>query len=263
MSKPSRDNVAALKALGKACRGRAEHEISAKTRQTIMAWFAARRKGVPPLPDKLTDLDGQPIKKAAFVARYLKGKQRLFPKDSWEPLEFVRRQGTAEIVSVSTGLPRGCTSSEGEDCEGFESITFTVDDGAIVAIDTAAAACPFVYERAGNTWAYRGEILRNLAAPEWATSQRLALGGTSCSATRTIRITEEKAERTYLDAVALAIDGAVVPPDACGDGAVCAPDGRYVELGEGDAIELTFTLSASSCAPGALVATGDYLRTRR
>src|SRR5678809_738986 len=100
-------------------------------------------------------------------------------------------------------------------------IIFTVEAGKITAIDTGAAACPFVYERAGDAWAYRGEILRNLASPAWEATQTLALAeATTCAATRTIRITEEKAERTYLDSVALAIDGAVIGPDACG--ALCA-----------------------------------------
>ena len=111
-------------------------------------------------------------------------------------------------------------------------------------------------------WSYRGEILRNLATPGAEATATLELGPSSCAATRRIRITEEKRERTYLDSVALAIDGATLRPDACAAdaaAAMCADDGRYLELATGDAIELVFTLPSPSCSPGALVANGYYV----
>lgn len=263
MSKQSTDNVAQLKQMAEACRTGGDAKVSAPARKVVEAWFAARKKGKPPMPAKVSDLDGQPITGDEFIKRYIKDNdQDLFDKDPWEELHAEGKDGDVELVGCSTGVPnpKTCTSGD-EDCEGFEFIVFGVKAGAIVSIDTGAAACPFVYERAGDAWAYRGEILRNLASPAWEATQTLALGEpATCGATRTIRIAEEKAERTYLDSVALAIDGAVITPDACGAGAVCADDGRYAELATGDSIELTFTLPAPSCARGEVIANGYYVR---
>lgn len=262
MSKQSLDNIAALKQEAETCRASGDADISAATRKVVEAWFAARKTGKPPMPAVIHDLDGKLISADEFVKQYINGPNKLFDKDPWEPLRSEGKTGKTETVSVGTGVPnpKTCTSGD-EDCEGFEWIIFTVEGGKITAIDTGAAACPFVYERTGDAWAYRGELLRNLASPAWEATQTLALGDdAACSAARTIRIAEEKAERTYLDSVALAIDGAVVRPDACGDGAVCADDGRYAELATGESIELTFTLPAPSCARGELIANGYYVR---
>ena len=119
-----------------------------------------------------------------------------------------------------------------------------------------------MYERTGDRWAYRGEILRHLATPAIEGSQTLALAG-SCDTTRTIRITEEKRERTYLDSIALTIDGMTIRPDTCATpSALCADDGTYFELSTGDSLELTFTLPAPSCSAGAVVANGYYTPLR-
>lgn len=262
MSPTAIANVAALKKLGAACKA-AKGEPSPKTTKALDAWFAARKKGTPPLPEKVTDLDAQPSTKDAFTKNFLGKDSTLFFKDPWESYNLVWKNGEIERVTVSTGIPDPTTcTSDDEGCEGFEWLTFTVENGTITAIEAGAAACPFVYERVGDTWAYRGEILRNLATRAIEGTQALALVG-GCTATRTVRVTEEKRERTYLDSVVLSIDGRTIRPDACSTvSAMCADDGIYLELGEGDAIELTFTLPTPSCSAGELVANGYYTPLR-
>lgn len=260
MSSTAMANVAELKKLGTTCKGVSPGTASAATTKALDAWFAARKKGTPALPDKITDLDTKPTTKEEFAKNYLAKDSTLFFRDAWEPYTLIWKNGGVERVEVSTGVPnpKTCTGNDSEECEGFEWLTFTVDNGTITAIEAGAAACPFVYERVGDRWAYRGEILRNLATRAVEGTQTLALRG-ECSATRTVRITEEKRERTYLDSIALSIDGETILPDACTTpSAMCTDDGRYLELALGDAIELTFTLPAATCSSGELVANGYY-----
>ena len=112
-----------------------------------------------------------------------------------------------------------------------------------------AAACPHVDIVADEGTTRVGEILRWVRdAPG---TQGLALPPLSGERVR-IRLSEEKPETTYLDAVWLELDGERVDPMQ-----PMATDGRYVVLNRGDAIELEFPLHAHSRAR--LVAVGYYV----
>jgi hypothetical protein len=140
MSKQAITNVAELKKLGAVCRAHGEDEISPQTRAAVEAWFAARAKGAPPIPDKVTDLDGNTVGKDVFVAHYLGKDSTLFIKDAWEPIVWVERRGKAEVVTVATGVPNPATCTTGdEDCEGFEALTFVVEAGTITELIAGAA----------------------------------------------------------------------------------------------------------------------------
>ena len=67
-----------------------------------------------------------------------------------------------------------------------------------------------------------------------------------------IRLSEEKPETTYLDAVWLELDGQRVDPIE-----PMAPDGRYEVMQRGDAIDLEFPLHPHTEAR--LVAVGYYV----
>ena len=117
------------------------------------------------------------------------------------------------------------------------------------------AACPFVYEVIDGEPLFMGEILRDVRYRHNATLQPLSLGpGTGA----TIRLTEEKAEITFLDEIYLEVDGLRVPPKACVADptlAYCAADGRYHVMTIGDVLPLEF-----DAAPGkrTLFARGYY-----
>ena len=131
-------------------------------------------------------------------------------------------------------MPGPDCQGEGEECEGFEWITFDLDaKGKIVGIAVSAAACPLVYvEQAGGAFDYQGEILRNLAKPAWEATQQLRLD-TTCDGEVRVQLVEAKDEITYLDDVALVVGGVAVAPRACGEAnppAYCGDDGRFATL---------------------------------
>jgi len=85
-------------------------------------------------------LDGKLIGQAEFTKQFLGKGSTLFERDPWEPIEFVEMRGAAEVVRVGTGLPDPMTcKSIGEECDGFETITFVVTNGEITAIEVFAA----------------------------------------------------------------------------------------------------------------------------
>ncbi|HJL29427.1 MAG TPA: hypothetical protein RMI62_10170, partial [Polyangiaceae bacterium LLY-WYZ-15_(1-7)] len=119
------------------------------------------------------------------------------------------------------------------------------------------AACPFVYRLDAGGPTLLGEILRNVRGE--AETQRLPVPLAPGARTLRLRLAEEKAEVTFLDAVWLEVDGAPIAPVDCA-GAHCALDGEVVVLREGDALELRFALPPGARA-AALVAHGRYRPT--
>lgn len=89
-------------------------------------------------------------------------------------------------------------------------------------------------------------------------TQSLALPSTD--ETLVLRVSEEKAETTFLEAIYIQIDGVAVSPDDCARShapAYCSADGEYFILEQGDSVELHFSLAAPADAPE-VVATGFY-----
>lgn len=122
------------------------------------------------------------------------------------------------------------------------------------------SACPYVDILDDDGTAERiGEILRSVEhAP---LTQPLAVPRVEGPVLR-IRISEEKDERTFLDAIEFQSAGGAVRPRSCDESpsaAYCEIDGNYVVLDRGDALELEFDLGALSVdSAGVLSATGYY-----
>ncbi len=121
-------------------------------------------------------------------------------------------------------------------------------------------ACPFVDLATPGGWARQGEILRDHVGPSSDGWQALPIAATGETVVR-IRISEEKDEVTWLDAVRLVADGVVIEPTACAAATLawCADDGRPAVLERGQSIELVFELPEPA---GELVleASGYYVR---
>ena len=125
------------------------------------------------------------------------------------------------------------------------------------------SACPFVDVERDGRWRRAGEILRELRRPALEAWQPLALPSVAGGATLRIRLSEEKPETTYLDAIHLSIDGAPVRPVTCQAArppAYCESDGAYAVLPAGSELVLEFQLPATPGRPHLeLWAEGHYL----
>lgn len=104
------------------------------------------------------------------------------------------------------------------------------------------AACPYVDVLDAGGSRRIGEILRDVRGARAATVQSLDLGDQGAGPT-TIRISEEKAEVTFLDEVFVESGGARIYPRGCAitpSPAYCAADGRPHVLRQGDTLDLVF-----------------------
>jgi hypothetical protein len=121
-------------------------------------------------------------------------------------------------------------------------------------------ACPWLYVFDGEDFERRTEILRDLRGPENEQTETTALGPiTAVDGFITIRIAEEKEEITYLDSLALLIDGETIYAEA--QPIVLTDDGDYLTLSQGESVELRFPVPASF-ADGdgvSVVANGYYV----
>ncbi|MCA9611558.1 MAG: hypothetical protein KC586_02250 [Myxococcales bacterium] len=120
-------------------------------------------------------------------------------------------------------------------------------------------ACPFVDVIEPDGPRRVGEILRHVR--ERPETRALALESRGASGRRVlqVRIAEEKPETTFVDSVALVVDGGRIPPDTCESTeppAYCEADGRYFELREGEALNLVFGVPPGG--PAALEVHGYY-----
>lgn len=246
--------------------GDAKQTISAGDQKVIDAWIVAARKGkgrifsgqgdkreLPLLPHHLEQAKPHTV-------RYVK------PSEISDELH--RRASTAtRYIFLDFSVP-----DEGDE-EGFSyTITLAIDaSDKVLAAENFGAACPFVYEQlADGSQHFHGEVLRNLRYSDVEQWQPLALTAPAGRSERIVlRIVEEKAETTYLDALALEVGDEQILPDACLDPghvqatalhAVCANDGYKVQLRRGQFIEVQFTVPASlALARHRLWANGYYL----
>ena len=123
------------------------------------------------------------------------------------------------------------------------------------------AACPYVYVMTEAGAELVGEILRDVRGSDAYATQDLALP--MQHGTVHVQLREEKKEVTYLDSIALVVDGREVLPTICSweQGLPhCAADGDFHRMFEGDVLDLWFTVpdGASSIE---LRATGYYIPT--
>jgi hypothetical protein len=279
LSRVATANIRELKQDALTCRGAdGEHpiparltasSISAADRKTIVAWFTKKAKGDIVLPPKL-ESDFQPTDEAGMLS-WLRSPD-LFVLKEWTPFEYREgKPGEPRTVMVATSAaPPDCVDDGNEGCEGFEVIYFDLDAaGKIVGIGVTAAACPLVYvEQPGGALDYQGEILRFLGRPTFESAQELPLAGATCAAgTVRVQLVEAKDEITYLDDVALIVDGIALAPRACtaaAPPAYCGDDGRRFTLARGDSLALAFDVPAgSACRRLALRADGHYATITR
>lgn len=123
------------------------------------------------------------------------------------------------------------------------------------------AACPYVYVMGAEGEELIGEILRNIRGRDAYTTQSLELP--TQHGLLHVQLREEKEEVTYLDAIALLVDGEKILPLACGDGgdlSHCGIDGISLRLEEGDVLDLWFEVPSTATSLE-LSATGYYVPT--
>ena len=119
-------------------------------------------------------------------------------------------------------------------------------------------ACPFVYVLYQGSWRKQGEILRNLNRPDLQDWQSLDLDIGEIH-TLHVRISEEKDEVSFLDAVRLVANGRAYLPQNCQimDEPYCSEDSEFFIIPKGKFLDLKFQLRESS-SKFRLEATGYY-----
>jgi hypothetical protein len=280
LSKVASQNIRDLKGIAATCRGDevapipatfTASKVSKADLALVVGWFTQKAAGAPPIPRKL-EADGNPA-----TENEIKGwldEKHLFTLESWTPINYMDGKSTGlRQIMVETGAPE-VDCKEDEDCEGFEWITFEIDEkNQIVGLSVGAAACPLVYvEGEGGALTYEGEILRNLARAGREATQTLRLEaagacGAEGGAAREVRVqlVEAKDELTMLDDVVLVVDGVALAPRACADGgaaaaAYCGDDARYHTLVRGQTLALEFDIPAgATCERPILQADGYYV----
>lgn len=150
-------------------------------------------------------------------------------------------------------------------CGQRVTTTVTVGDVALDMRDDVVgtydnddcAACPYVFQFAGGVGAMRGESLRNLVGADAEATDELALAP-AADGVVTVQLAEVKPETTYLDRIALRVDGGLIAPRECaGGGPACADDGVFDTFSIG--ARRTFTFDVPPGAEVTLVTTGYYL----
>lgn len=283
LSRVATNNIRDLKGAAATCRGEevapipatfSASKVSKADLALVVGWFTQKAAGDPPLPKKL-EADGQTASEADI--RGWLSQKHLFTLESWTPIEYDDGKSTGHRrITASTGQPSPDCNSGDEDCEGFEWITFEIDEkNAIIGLSVGAAACPLVYvEHDDGALSYSGEILRGLARARREGSQDLALdAAATCGAdARVVRLqlVEAKDELTLLDDVALVVGGVSIEPRSCVDAgdagdarsraAYCGNDARHFTLVRGQSLALVFDIpSGVACTSPTLRADGYYV----
>jgi hypothetical protein len=119
-------------------------------------------------------------------------------------------------------------------------------------------SCPWLYVWDGTGFVRRTEIIADLFGPDLEATQRTDVGSVIVqNGVAVVRISEEKQETSYLDAIWLEIVGTTALPDVP---ALAAVDGERVTLGTGQYLDVTFrTDLPDGQYPAAVAATGYYV----
>lgn len=128
------------------------------------------------------------------------------------------------------------------------------------------AACPHLYVREATGFVHKGELLRELRAPELAAAQALSFARPQRFRVDergliAFEVRELEPETSYIDALALELDGRRILPLACAAGqpAYCREDGLPTILRQGDSLTLEFEVGELSVSSRvALWAVGYY-----
>ena len=240
LSKTALANVAELKKQAGECRKGVA--VDAADKKIVEAWLAKLRAGKPEMPaitisDGDTDSDGLKqsllAMKKELAAKSERGWRYVQQADLREDWAAKLKDKKVKAVEVDFSDP-GSDNCEDE-CGFGLWLTFAIEGDKIIGIEMMAAACPAVYVDGKP----QGEILRTFAWPEHEAFQTLPIAA-PCSGRITVRIAEEKRETTYLDELALVVGDTIVLPESCG--ALCANDGRYEKLSQGQSLEVSFVV---------------------
>lgn len=265
-------NVAELKKRAAACKK--EQAVSAADKKRVDAWIDKVVAGKPEFPAVIIgDIDDIPpadLRTIIFGGEPDPARRKRWQLSYREVDEDVARKlpgGKLRAIQVDVTDPVAeaeCTDDEG--CESGVWLVLVYDEAdKLAAIEWMLSACPLVYRIDGERLRYEGELIRNLARPGAEMTRRLRVSEPPCAGTVRYRIREDKRETTWLDQVALDVDGAVLHPIECAgrEGAICANDGVRRRLDRGDWIDVSFAIPAGArCRRVAVVGNGHYLPAR-
>ncbi len=126
--------------------------------------------------------------------------------------------------------------NRGEDIPNSK-IHFEFTDSSILR------ACPFVYSWIGGEYVYQGEIIRNLNDKSKESTQLLPINIFQQDGMIKLLIKEEKHETSYINYLALDINGEIVEP-MDGPEEILKIDSKYFNMEFGESLELVFDLNS-------------------
>jgi hypothetical protein len=169
--------------------------------------------------------------------------------------------GVGEDVILWPGITGGGAST------GYQIVTLDAGETTSITFgmtDADGWACPWLYVFDGHAFERRAEILRHLRGPDRERMEITPIGPvTVVNGFIVVRVSEEKDEVAFIDALVLLIDGVTVRAegDSLAAAQVAAADGAYLILRQGEAQELRFRVPASFASGDlvSVVVTGYYL----
>ena len=152
-----------------------------------------------------------------------------------------------------------------------EYIEVTVEAGQtktldILMTDANGWACPWLYVHDGEGYVRVTELLRNLEGADAQRVEETRLGPVPVvDGTVRLRLAEEKPEISYIDQLAVMINGVRVQPGGALGDRLFAVDGDMLTLREGQTVELVFPVplrfDQAEFVHVTVVAQGYYVRT--
>jgi hypothetical protein len=259
-------NVAALKAAAKACKKTVA--LDPPDQKAVDAFLAAIEAGKPDVPSIIDGYEEDNMSKAQMTEFFQGGARKVYIRKNLlsaryqVPMSPSTDAATtrAKVVSLEFHDPSTDNCPEDEECGGYGGIDLALDaSGKVVGMSIMLSACPFVYRVDGDREVLHGELVRNLAGAQREATQYLPITIPSCEGRVTFRVREEKDEVTYLDELALVVDGVAIRPDACA-GALCVNDGHPLVMKRGESVDVAFTIPAGSrCERVGLRSNGYYV----
>jgi hypothetical protein len=140
-----RDNLTWIELRAAACRRDEPRPVTPEDWDILLRWFDGKDQNRPELPPKLF-VNEQPAS-AGELLEFIRGDgvyvftRRTSVRYADTPPPGAEFPGkTTRTIHVATGDPGVSCLGDGEDCEGYEWIDFTLDDtGAILALSVGAA----------------------------------------------------------------------------------------------------------------------------
>jgi hypothetical protein len=221
----------------------------------IVDWYCARDIAAPHGSAVTLAIDGNAVPVAEFwsSAKHQSYELNLGSSVRVEPVDDADRPAVATRVTVATNHDRWLAA--------WIDFDFSARDELVGVNLGQGSACPFVATSFdGGPFVEHGTILTNLHAATLEATQSLALAGPAACHRVVVRVTEREPETTYLDAIAIAIDGTRVVPASCPGAAYCSDDGVYHRLERGERIDVELALPpGTDCSALRVLADGYYV----